>query len=47
MSKKGKPNSRWNRGNKRFTDKEDTEIQKKYREPAGWSKGARVSRLSK
>ena len=42
MSKTGKPNSRWNRGNERYTKPILDWIYDAIHEQPGWWKGARV-----
>jgi hypothetical protein len=37
-------NSRWKKGNPRYADKQRKELDK-WREPAGWRNGAKISRL--
>ncbi len=44
MSRKNKPNSRWNAGNERYPKAQLVEIARRYHEQPGWHKGARVYR---
>ena len=44
MSRKNNPRSRWLAGNVRYDQKTLDYILRHYREPEGWSKGARVQR---
>lgn len=45
MKKSGKKlNTRWRAGAVRYDKRQQDEIDKKYHEPSGWHRGARVHR---
>ena len=44
MGRKKTPNSRWVAGNRRYDERTEAEIQRKYREHDGWYQGAKVRR---
>lgn len=47
MSKKGKPKSRWNRGNERYDKATMDYIYRHYREEDGWRNAARINKVKK
>lgn len=47
MSKKSKPNSRWNKGNERYTKDVELWILSVFPETHGWYHGAKVYKSKK